>query len=156
VSKQSSKDVEKRLIEPEKTGARLKDAKKIAQEIKGGAAILIVDDEAYIRDLLEDQLTGFGYDVFLAAGGSEAIAIYKEKKDEIGLVLLDVIMPEMTGKKTNLNLKKINPQVKIILMSGYSKKEISAEITGQRILGFVQKPFKMNELTKMIAAALTS
>jgi len=119
------------------------------------ATILIVDDEQYIRDLLLDQLVGSGYQVLLAECGNEAIQIYETKKDEIGLVLLDAVMPNATGRNIIPDLKKMNPLVKIILMSGYSKEEIPGDIACQEVNGFVQKPFKMDMLTKMICDTLT-
>lgn len=118
--------------------------------IKCEAAILIVDDEQYIRDLLQDQLTGLGYKVLLAESGNEAIDIYRAKSDAIVLVLLDAVMPNMPGQVVIADLRKINPRVKIILMSGYSKEEIPFDIAGRGVREFIQKPFKMHKLTKMI------
>lgn len=118
-----------------------------AREVKGGnELILVVDDEGVIRYLAKDILESHGYMVLLAENGEEAVNIYRKKKDEIGLVILDIIMPKMGGKKTFLKLKKVNPGVKVLLSTGYSQNGQAKEILDSGVRGFIQKPYLVNEL----------
>ncbi|RKY84990.1 hypothetical protein DRQ09_07880 [candidate division KSB1 bacterium] len=117
---------------------------------KGKGTILVVDDEKHIRDLTREMLTSLGYDVFLAENGVEAINLYKKNKDKINLILLDIVMPEKAGKDTFIELKKINPEIRIIIVSGYSQNGKAAEIIELGANGFLQKPFKIEEISKII------
>jgi PAS domain S-box-containing protein len=132
------------------TDKEVKKKEKVAAVIKGEATILVVDDEEDVRDLTEEVLMELGYEVILAKNGKEAIRLYEEKKNEIDLVLLDMIMPEMAGRETNLRLRNINPDVRVLLSSGYSQNGTATEILNEGAMGFVQKPFKIQELSKVI------
>lgn len=132
------------------TDREVKKKEKVAAIIKGEAAILVVDDEEHVRDLTEEVLMELGYEVILAKNGKEAIKLYEERKNEIDLVLLDMIMPEMAGRETNLRLRNINPDVRVLLSSGYSQNGIATEILNEGAVGFIQKPFKIQELSKVI------
>jgi CheY-like chemotaxis protein len=132
------------------TDHEVKKQEKVAALIKGEATILVVDDEEHVRSLTEQVLKELGYEVILAKNGKEAIKIYQEKKNEIDLVLLDMIMPEMAGRETNLRLRNINPDVKVLLASGYSQNGTATEIINEGALDFIQKPFKIQELSKVI------
>ncbi|MEW6456816.1 MAG: MEDS domain-containing protein [Acidobacteriota bacterium] len=120
----------------------------------GSGRILVVDDEELIRDLASDILKVLGYDVILAKDGMEAINIYKNEKDKIDLVLLDIIMPKLSGKETYLELKKINPDVKVIISSGYSKDGYAQEILDEGAHGFIQKPYQINQLGELLREVL--
>jgi len=122
------------------------------KEVKHGEeeAILLVDDETIILDVSEDMLKTLGYKVFLASGGNEAIDIYKKNKDKIELVILDLIMPGMGGGETYKALKSINPDVKVLLSSGYNISGEAEEIMKQGINDFIQKPFTMTKLSHKI------
>jgi len=102
------------------------------------------------------MLEGLGYRVLLAEDGKEAVTIFKQKKDEIDLVLLDMVMPEMAGKETNIKLRTINPEVKVLLSSGYSQDGTATEILNEGALGFIQKPFTIQELSIAISEALNT
>ncbi|MCK4965540.1 response regulator, partial [bacterium] len=118
--------------------------------IKGTETILVVDDEENVRSVTKMQLEKIGYKVLLAGDGNEAVNIYKKEKDEIALILLDIIMPNMAGKETYIKLKEINPSIKVILVSGFSQNDKATEILNKGALGFIQKPFKLHELSKTI------
>jgi two-component system cell cycle sensor histidine kinase/response regulator CckA len=130
----------------------LKEEKKsLAGEIlRGTETVLLVDDENTITDVVEKALTMMGYKVFLAGGGAEAIDVYKKNQDSISLVILDMIMPGLTGGKTYDLLKEINPQVKVILSSGYSFDGEASRIMARGCDGFIQKPFGIKELSQKI------
>ncbi len=104
--------------------------------------------------LSKSMLENLGYSVILAQDGKEAIEIYTSKKDKIDLVLLDMIMPNMAGKETFIELLKINPDIKVLLSSGFSKDEKANEIIKMGVIGFIQKPFRMEELSVAINNAL--
>ena len=124
------------------------------QIIGGGETILLVDDEEIVLDVGVQMLKKLGYTVLEANSGKEANDIYKEKRDKIDLVLLDMIMPKMSGGETYEKLKEINPEVKVLLSSGYSIKGQATEIMNLGCNGFIQKPFNMRKLSKKIGEIL--
>lgn len=113
---------------------------------KGTETILIVDDEEIIRQLGADILEDVGYKVILASRGEEAIALYRQKRKDIGLVVLDVVMPGLGGKETFRKLREINPNIKVLLSSGYSTDGEVGEILKEGVSGLIQKPYKDEEL----------
>jgi two-component system, cell cycle sensor histidine kinase and response regulator CckA len=123
---------------------------------KGSETILIVDDEEIIRQLGGDILEDCGYKVLFASRGEEAIQIYQEKRENIALMILDMVMPGMGGKETFLKLKEINPKIKVLLSSGYSANEGVGEILKEGVGGFIQKPYKDEELIEKVREILDS
>ena len=121
---------------------------------QGTETILLVDDEQVVLDVGKELLRELGYTVLEAGGGREAVDIYKENKDKIGLVLLDMVMPSMGGKEAYEKMKEINPDVKVLLSSGYSKDGQATEILEQGCNGFIQKPFNMKEISGKIREIL--
>ena len=122
---------------------------------EGEGSVLLVDDEDMIVDVGQELLETLGYDVFVARNGKEAIEVCREKKDGIDLVLLDMIMPEMSGGETYDRLKAINPEIKVLLSSGYSINGEATEILERGCNGFIQKPFSIKELYRQIRKILT-
>jgi len=120
----------------------------------GNETILVVDDEDNVRDLMKTHLEYLGYTVFLACDGKEAIVKYKKNVTKIDMVLLDIIMPNMDGLETMKKLKKINPKVKVLIMSGYSKSGKTSENLKKDSLGFLQKPFTLQKLSKLVNDSL--
>ena len=121
---------------------------------RGSESILLVDDEEHIRNVGKAMLESFGYRVYLANNGIEACKIYEEKKGEIELVLLDVVMPEMGGKETYGRLKEMNSAVRVILVSGYSINDEIQEILNEGAMDFIQKPFGAKDLTLIVRKVL--
>ena len=117
---------------------------------RGTETLLLVDDEDIIIDTCQPLLERLGYRIKTAKSGSAAIEIYKAHFQEIDMVLLDMIMPDMGGQDTFQKLKAINPKVKVLLSSGYSIDGAAGELIDQGCSGFIQKPFKINELSKRI------
>jgi signal transduction histidine kinase/CheY-like chemotaxis protein len=122
----------------------------------GTEAILIVDDEPINISVMQEMLEMLHYRVFLAGSGQEAVAVYMEKKKEIDLVILDMVMPGMGGGKTFDMLKDINPNVGVILASGYSSEGEARKIINRGCWGFMQKPFKLHEFSSKIREVLDS
>ena len=121
---------------------------------QGRETILLVDDEEIIRELGIDILEDRGYQVFSASEGKEAVRIYRERIGEIDLIILDVMMPGIGGKETYRQLRAINPQVKVLLSSGYSTNGEVGEILKQGVSGFVQKPYREEELAAKVREVL--
>jgi len=122
--------------------------------VKGEESILVIDDEEVIRDLIKEGLEDFGYTVLTAEDGHAGVDIYKERKEEIALVILDLILPRMSGKITYEKLKEINPEITVLLSSGYSQKGQAQELLDQGVQGFIQKPFRLKELAREIRVLL--
>ncbi|MDP2798708.1 MAG: response regulator, partial [Deltaproteobacteria bacterium] len=125
------------------------------KESRGGHEnILLVDDEEVVRDLGREVLESYGYKVIPASDGIEAISIYEKQKDGIDLIILDMIMPRMGGIETFERLQAIDPAVKIIVSSGYSSDGHYQTVLQKGAKGFIQKPYKINELTGMVRQVL--
>ncbi len=128
---------------------------ELPQEIlQGTETILLVDDEEIIVTVGREILTSLGYTVLVARSGKEAIALYQENKDKIHIVILDMIMPDMGGGITYDKLKEINPEVKVLLSSGYSLNGLATKILERGCDDFIQKPFKLDTLSQKIRTIL--
>jgi CheY-like chemotaxis protein len=125
------------------------------QEITPGTeTVLLVDDEEMILAVAADMLKTLGYRVISARGGQAALSLYVEKGKQIDLVLLDLIMPDQSGKETFAQLKALNPQVRVLLSSGYSIDGEAAAIMQQGCGGFIQKPFDLKQLSNKLREVL--
>ena len=120
----------------------------------GTETILLVDDEEMVLAVAADLLETLGYRVIIAKGGHAALSAYADKGEEIDLVLLDLIMPDLSGKETFAQLKSVNPQVRVLLSSGYSLDGEAAAIMQQGCKGFIQKPFDLEQLSNKIRQVL--
>jgi two-component system, cell cycle sensor histidine kinase and response regulator CckA len=131
---------------------------ELYHDLRGSGTILVVDDEPDVRELFRDMLEPLGYTIITAEGGNDAIRIYREMRDRISLVVLDMIMPKMGGNEVFQVLKTVNPEVRILLCSGYSRNGFSAieEILKQGALGFVQKPFSRRTIALSLKKALSA
>lgn len=113
----------------------------------GKERILLVDDEAVVREVSREMLQAMGYQVLTAGDGDDAIRIFGEHAHRIDLVLLDLFMPRMGGEEVFERLKRINPDVKVLLSSGSSFCGKTGKILGRGCQGFIQKPFMVEELS---------
>jgi PAS domain S-box-containing protein len=118
--------------------------------------ILIVDDEQELRESLAENLRDHGHEVRQSANGKEAVTLYRDAWQDIDIVILDMVMPEMNGRDCFTALKKINPGIRALLASGFSFQGEAPAILGDGVLGFIQKPFKLSELLESIASATSS
>jgi PAS domain S-box-containing protein len=130
------------------------DAEVNSELLRGNETILLVDDEEGTILVEKMMLEELGYTVFSARSGKQAIELYKEHWAGFDLVALDMIMPVMNGKDTYVELKKINPDVKVLLVSGYSLNKQIEELMGSGCKGYIQKPFDIVQLSQMIRQAL--
>jgi DNA-binding NtrC family response regulator len=110
--------------------------------------VLLVDDEPMVRNSGKRLLDRLGYQVILARDGEEALDVYKKQGDSIWLVVLDLIMPTMDGEETFLKLREIDPDVQVLLSSGYSKEEKADALLNMGAAGFLQKPFDLKTLVQ--------
>lgn len=122
----------------------------------GQGRVLLVDDEQMVLDVGEELLTSLGYEVEVAVSGQEAVDIYEKKKSGIDLVVLDMVMPGMGGGETYNRLKEIDPDVKVLLSSGYSINGQAQEILDQGCNGFIQKPFDIKDLSRKLKEILNN
>ena len=128
---------------------------KLPEEVLGGTeTILFVDDEYVVIDVCQRILKTLGYTVFQVRSGKEAIEVYRKNQNEIDMVILDMIMPEMSGGDTYDRLKEINPDIKGLLSSGYSIDGQATDILKRGCDGFIQKPFNISALSKKIREVL--
>ncbi len=121
----------------------------------GKGLILVVDDEEIVRSYSTRLLERIGYQVIQAINGEEAVKAYQERRDDIVLVLLDMAMPVLDGPETFHLLRKINPEVRVLLFSGFSADARSNQMLEAGVLGFIQKPFQPEKLADAVAKALT-
>ena len=127
---------------------KVRDEKKASRvPVKGRGRVMVVDDEDMIRDAAREVLKALGYDVVVAADGKEAVDIYWKEWRRIDAVILDLIMPGMGGGETYDRLKEINPDVRAILLSGYSLEGEASGIMKKGCNDFIQKPFSIEELS---------
>jgi CheY-like chemotaxis protein len=120
-----------------------------------GGVILMAEDEDLVLEVGVRFLHKLGYTALIARNGYEAVEVYKEKRDAIRLVILDMIMPHMGGGQAYDKIKTVNPDVKVVLSSGYSLDGQAQEILDRGCNGFIQKPFSLEQLEEKINAILT-
>ena len=116
--------------------------------------ILVVDDEESVRTVTAEVLRAFDYRVFTADGGREAERVYRAHMGEIDIVLLDLTMPEMNGEETLRALQAVHPEVKVVLMTGYTEDEVRLRFVRGALSGFLTKPFVRDELITAVEAAI--
>lgn len=120
----------------------------------GTETILFVDDEDMITDVGRQLLEKLGYTVLTAGSGREAVEIFQKHLNEISLVIIDMIMPGLNGGETYDELKKIDPNIKVLLASGYSINGLAQDILDRGCHGFIQKPFNIKTLSNKIRTVL--
>lgn len=121
---------------------------------RGSGLVLVVDDEETVRALGRVMLESMGFDVITAHDGLHALEIYRDRRDEIVFVLLDLMMPHMNGEETFREIRRLNRNVKVLLTSGYNEQEVVERFAGKGLAGFIQKPFQRQELRDRITAFL--
>jgi len=137
------------------TGQPLHSEKEPDESLHWGTeTILIIDDEQYILNACKAMLNDMGYTVLTARGGEEAVGIFRHQWEDIDLVILDMIMPGMDGSETYQQLKKIDPGVKVLVSSGYSKSDIASEMLAMGCDEFIQKPFDTYKVSNKIRRLL--
>ncbi len=125
------------------------------EDLSGDGLILVIDDEDVIRRTAKNALQRYGYTVLTAEDGQSGLDMYRELKDRIRAVILDVTMPLMDGQETLRLLKTLNPRVRLLLSSGFNEAEAIRRFTGKGIAGFIQKPYTAVQLAEKVKRAAT-
>jgi CheY-like chemotaxis protein len=138
----------------DETSAPVDDDKNLPTQESVRKTILVVDDEQLLRELCFDFLTACGYHVLLAEDGKEGVEVYREHYQDINLVLMDLAMPIMSGHDACRELKVINPDVKIIISSGYDSGLSADTQETSEVSAVIEKPYQLNELKETIIKVL--
>ena len=117
--------------------------------------VLLVDDEEIVLGVGKQMLEKLGFSVLTAKNGKEALDVYKINQNDIDFVVLDMIMPDMGAADTYVGLQSINPEIKVLLSSGYGADQQTRELLSLGCSGFIQKPFSMQSLSEKIEEILT-
>jgi signal transduction histidine kinase/ActR/RegA family two-component response regulator len=123
------------LVPPQETGGW-----------SGGGTILVIDDEQAIRSVAARMLTRLGFQVIEAADGATAVEIVRDPPAPLTAALLDLTMPGLSGEETLRRLRRLDKKLPVILMSGYNEREVLERFVGRELAGFLQKPFKLDDL----------
>jgi CheY-like chemotaxis protein len=140
------------LLESSDAAAQIAEAPAVPQPGRG--RILVVDDEATLLNLIRELLVELGYQVTICADPVQALELYRRDWHLFDLVILDMVMPRLSGRDLFLAMREINPQVRVLLSSGYSLNHEVQSILDAGALAFLQKPFNQAELSRKLSEAL--
>jgi PAS domain S-box-containing protein len=135
---------------------RLQTERKKEDKWQGQGTVLIVDDDETVRNVATRMLERMGMDTLTAVDGKDAIELFKERMDEIVCVLLDLTMPQMDGVECFRELHRLNPEVHVILSSGFNEQEATQRFTGKGLAGFIQKPYVSEILSRKLREILVT
>jgi PAS domain S-box-containing protein len=141
------------LFAPSAQGAHV-GAPAVTLRARPAAAVLLVDDEEVVRDMVGEVLEQEGFEVLRAEDGSQGVARFREERDRVDVVLLDLSMPGLSGEETFRQLREIDPDVRVILSSGYDRDEARGRFGTASPAGFIQKPYRPEQLVAEIARCL--
>src|SRR5687768_8674645 len=131
-------------------------AQVFAPDTETPPTVLVADDEAVVRTVLNAMLRRLGCNVLLAGDGREAIDIYQSQHDAIDLVIFDLFLPDMTGELLYPKLRTINPQARTVLTTGNSESEMLGDLLAAGVCGILPKPFDVAQLRTQVERALAS
>jgi two-component system cell cycle sensor histidine kinase/response regulator CckA len=120
----------------------------------GSSTIMLVDDELVIINTVEAMLRNLGYSVVTASDGQTAVEMYREHPGGIDLIIMDLAMPGMDGTECFRRLREVNPEVKVILSSGYGREGRAQEILDAGALAFLRKPYSLSDLSSLLCDIL--
>ncbi|MHB1025568.1 MAG: PAS domain-containing hybrid sensor histidine kinase/response regulator [Desulfobacteria bacterium] len=144
-----------RVYLPESPEGAMKEKEATVQALpRGRGKILLVDDQEPVREVAKDMLEALGYEVITAADGLEGISRYRDLWREIDLVILDMVMPNLSGGDCFRRMKEINPKARVVLSSGYSMDGTIQNVMNEGILAFIQKPYRLEELSRVVGTAV--
>jgi two-component system cell cycle sensor histidine kinase/response regulator CckA len=121
---------------------------------RGTETVLVVDDEAMVRDLARDILKRYGYAVIVASGGEEAVELYRENRGSIAVVILDILMPGVDGREAFRRIREIDPAARVIVSSGFDHSQDADSLVREGATAFVQKPYRIAELVRAVGEAI--
>ncbi len=120
----------------------------------GEGCVLIVDDESVVRETAKMMLEKLGYTTLKAVDGKQALEMYQQHREEIDMVLLDMVMPVMDGTECFYKLKEINPKIKVVISSGFVRDADLSTLLEDGLIDFIRKPFSIEQLARAVAMAL--
>ena len=123
---------------------------KRPQPARSSGCVLLVDDEETVRQFARDALEALGYSVLLAEDGQSALEIFRREQARIHLVILDLIMPGLSGEQTLQRLREIDPDVRVVVASGHARGQVAFEADSSGTLAFLPKPFDVDELARIL------
>lgn len=141
---------------PQAAGGSVPPEIKVLNPKGGRELILLVDDETEIAELAAEMLTDEGYRVILARDGFEALKIYQQISNLIGLVILDFFLPVMDGDAVFDELRALNPNVSVVLSSGFAEQSKLGNMLSQGLRGFIPKPYTRDKLLEQVRSTLDS
>jgi CheY-like chemotaxis protein len=121
---------------------------------RGTEHLLVIEDEASVREIARDMLTDLGYTVITAPDGRTGVDTYRSRQASVDLILLDMNMPLMGGREAFEKIKRINPGIRIIILTGYGERVIESSSFPGEVNGFVQKPFHLEDIAMKVRKAL--
>jgi len=124
------------------------------ERFRGTGAVLVVDDDETVRSVAQIMLERSGFTVLTARDGHEGVAMFDDGRAQISLVLLDLTMPTLDGEEAFRAMRRLRPDARVVLMSGYSSQELAARYAAEGLAGFVQKPFRLEELEACLTRVL--
>jgi two-component system, cell cycle sensor histidine kinase and response regulator CckA len=124
------------------------------EPVRGTGLVLIVDDDAAVRKVLQRVLEGRGFEVAIAVDGEDALAVFRSRQREIRFVIVDMTMPKLNGEETFRELRRMSPDVRVVIASGYDVADSARTFEGPRPVAFLPKPFSGADLSRCIRAAL--
>jgi len=119
------------------------------EPLQGSGTVLLVDDDETVLSIAQEMLTEFGFSVIIAKDGRDAVEKFQQAED-IRFVLMDLTMPNLDGEQAFLELQRLDPQVKVIMSSGYNQQEVVQKFAGKGICGFLKKPYQLSALQAAI------
>jgi len=134
------------FLPPAKGKAKQPPEETMSGHLTASGTVLVVDDEPAVREVACRMLTRMGFETLTANDGDESLDVYRRHQDEIVAVLLDLTMPKMSGDKAFEALQRIQPNVKVLISSGYGEARLAERFKDQRSVGFVQKPYNLKQL----------
>jgi CheY-like chemotaxis protein len=141
---------DKRVVKDEASERRDSEAR----EWRGRGTVLVADDEESVRRVAEQMLARLGFTILSAADGREAVEVFREHAGNIVCVLLDLTMPRLDGEQVFSELRRIRPDAKVILSSGYDEQDVTQRFIGKGLVGFIQKPYTLKNLIPMMREVL--
>jgi PAS domain S-box-containing protein len=139
--------------EPEPVSESQQTARR-RQRFHGTGAVLLVDDDETVRSVAQHMLERSGFTVMTACDGREGVSMFEANRDVISLVLLDLTMPALGGEEAFRAMRSMRPDIRVVLMSGHSSHELAARYGGEGMAGFIQKPFRLEELEVCLRTVL--
>jgi CheY-like chemotaxis protein/two-component sensor histidine kinase len=125
-----------------------------ASNLSGSGTILLVDDEKSLRDLGANMLEMLGFRVVSASDGFEAVEVFRHRQNEIDLVLLDLTMPRMDGIQAFSKMCELNPEIRVVISSGYSEDDVISQFAGKSLAGVLQKPYTLSKLSELLSGII--